>query len=293
MKDQQIHPEDQISLSGFTNTVRAFFRLCFQLLDLLISAVVKGKYIILLALALGCVFGFYKYSKSAYQYKGTMLLRFNTLSPRTYGEILDQLNQLAATGSVQQLSDALKISSATASKIISIDSRTLYNQILSDTNSQVRDRVFKLTLTMQQEQSSADSLEQAFLQYLNSLPFVSASRQKEMQIQTDKLNYVTKELRKMDSSNLLLSSVQAYTRNPQSTNPTGFYIQYLLQEKENAQRQLAFEATAVAKVEGFRFVRVPGEFSAFKTVMKFAIVGLLLGILVAFLVHIRRNLMTS
>lgn len=293
MKDQQIHPEDQISLSGFTNTVRAFFRLCFQLLDLLIGAIIKGKYIIILALALGCALGFYKYSQSAYQFKGTMLVRFNTLSPRTYGEILDQLNQLAATGATQQLSDALKISPSTASKIISIDSRTLYNQILSDTNNQVRDRVFKLTLTMLQDQSPADSLEQAFLQYLNSLPFVSSSRQKEMQIQSEKLNYINKELRKVDSTNLLLTSVQAYTKNPQATNPAGFYIQYLLQEKENAQRQLAFESAAVAKVEGFRFVRVPGELSPFKTILKFGVIGLFLGILAAFLVHIRRNLMMA
>lgn len=292
MKDQQLHPEDHIYLSGFTNTARAFFRLLFRLLDLLISSLISGRFIILVALLLGIAFGLYRYSGTSYQYKGTMLIRFNTLSPRTYGELLDQLNQLASTGSVKELSNALKVTPQTASAITAINSRTLYNMVLSDTNSQVRDRVFKITLTLQNDQTPADTLNQAFLNYLNTLPFVVSSRQKEKDIQTEKLAFINKELHKLDSANTLLSSVQAYTKNNNIVNPTGFYIQYLVQEKEAAQRMMAFEATAVSKVEGFRFIRDPGEISWKAPVIKYGAIALFLGVLLSFIITVRRKLMT-
>lgn len=292
MRDEQLHPEDHIYLSGFTNTARAFFRLLFRLFDLLIISIVSGRFIILIALLLGIAFGLYRYSGSSYQYKGTMLIRFNTLSPRTYGELLDQLNQLASTGSVKELSDALKIAPQTAAAITAINSRTLYNMVLSDTNSQVRDRVFKITLTLQNDQTPADTLSQAFLNYLNSLPFVVSSRQKEKEIQAEKLAFINKELHKLDSANTLLSSVQAYTKTGNTVNPTGFYVQYLLQEKEAAQRMIAFESTAVSKVEGFRFVRDPAEISWKRPLIKYALVAALLGVLLSFIITIRRKLMT-
>lgn len=292
MKDQQLHPEDHIYLSGFTNTARAFFRLLFRLFDLLIISIISGRFIIFIALLLGIGFGLYRYSGSSYLYKGTMLIRFNTLSPRTYGELLDQLNQLASTGSVKELSDALNIAPQTAAAITAINSRTLYNMVLSDTNSQVRDRVFKISVTLQNDQIPADTLSQAFLNYLNSLPFVVSSRQKEKEIQAEKLAFINKELHKLDSANTLLSSVQAYAKTGNTVNPTGFYIQYLLQEKEAAQRMMAFESTAVSKVEGFRFVRDPAEISWKRPVIKGGLVGLLLGILLSFIITIRRKLTT-
>lgn len=289
MKETNIHPEDQIQMPGFRQIIRAAFRLLFQLLDLSFNALVKGKYIILTGIVLGLIAGFFYANSRSQVYRATMIVKYNTLSPQTYAGIIGQLNQL--TGGKGDLATALKIPNTEAWNIISLEAQTVYNTPVFDTAAQSR-AYFRINVVTQKPMAEGYPLQEALLTYLNNRPYVIQSKEAERKIYTEKLEFLNKELAKTEDPKAGFNQLLAFAKplNTNTVNPAGFYVQYLISEKEFAQRILLYDAKAISLIDGFKEFIDPPSLPLARPLILLAAAGAFLGFIIAFLVETRKKL---
>lgn len=295
MKETNIHTEDQIQLPGLRQVIRSLFQLFFRFCDLLWSALIKGKFLVIAGLVVGIAAGFGYFSTKTQSYQATMLVKVNTLTPKTYAGIVEQLNQLAFSGSAPALAAELKIPLPVAGNIMAIGTTNIYNEPIVDSTSQVRQQVFKIIVSQFRNIHSDSVLQNALLTFLNTRPYVKLVRETEKRIQTEKLDFLNKELAKPDVDKAGFNQLLAFSKiaSPNAVSPVGFYIQYLMQEKEAVQRILMNDTDAVSLLDGFKTIIVPTHISWVRPVFLLGAVGLLFGFIIAFLVEARKKLMPT
>ena len=299
MSEKNIHPEDQIDLSGvravFYGLLRAFFK-CLSFIGLVIR---RNKYVISLSLALGMALGYIYYAKKPSHYKATMVVRFNMLTKEIYGEMVEQLNHLIAYAPRARLARDLQVSQNVSDKLIFVEAQNLDNGYLVNDTSTKIDQPFKITISLRDDYDFAlDTLQTGILNYLNGSPFLKAAREQQTEMEQFRLESLDKDLAKLDTlkteyNRFLASSRMSATFYNNASNPADFYSQTLnlLLQREATIESLKVDSLPVVVMDGFKLTERPGPGSIPRLVILFGIVAGVITFLVAFMVEARRRIM--
>ena len=114
--------------------------------------------------------GYLYYVSRPVHYKVSMVVEFNELSKRTFGEMIEQLNNL--TGS-PRLAAELKMPPESVAGISSILARDMNDDPLKQDTSTRKWQPFKIVVWVNNA-NVPDTLEEAIVSYLNNTPFFKA-----------------------------------------------------------------------------------------------------------------------
>lgn len=299
MSTKETHPDDQITFSNLRITVRYFLKQFFRFCSFLQLVIDKGRFIMLGGLLLGMIPGFLYYYQSPKYYKGTMILTSTKLYKKTFADIVEQLNTVTASGISTSLSKELKISPATAQEIRYFDTKNTFDKPLKEDTSTKLNQPFKIIVGLNQT-DSITQIQDALMAYLNNRPQLKHIREQEAIIYTAKLQQLDRELANIDSlktefNHFLATSKISATVYSSAINPAEMYQQSinLIKEKENTQRLLNIENNAVSLLDGFKVSISARPVSLTRLVLITGTLGIVLGFMVAFLLELRKKVLTD
>ncbi len=271
------------------------FRFLVRILDFINGTLFRNKWLILGGLLIGLVLGYLYYNSRKNSYKVSMIVEFTELNKRTLAEMFSQLNTLILTGSHQQLANELQVSVPVARNIGFIETFNINNEPLyKDTST--RDQTFKVVVSVNNNQIT-DTLQSAFIRYLNTNPYLLQVKSAQKKIAEYKLAFIDNELVKLDSlkseyNRFLSQSKTTSTFYNNAINPAEIYQQStnLMNERERTSRWLELNASPVNVVSGFKMPVKPISSSMQKWLLIFGFGGLLLGFLIALFRELKRTL---
>src|ERR1700739_829615 len=121
--NKEVHTEDNINISAIRSFVISLFRGFFQFLSFSAFVCRTKKLLLLAGLVTGLFLGmFYYYLAQTRYYQASMILVDPKMPVKVYAGILEQLNMLARTHSLDKLSNELKLSPANTTNILYFDS---------------------------------------------------------------------------------------------------------------------------------------------------------------------------
>jgi uncharacterized protein involved in exopolysaccharide biosynthesis len=299
MSEQNIHPEDQVSLSGLKNIIKEFVVLFFRAISFIGDVIRKWTFLLLAGLICGLALGYVYHAFQPKFYKVSMVVMFNELNKKFYAEILDQLNKLTTSGSTQKLAAALQVSDQVAGSVLSIDSRNMNDEPLrNDTSSKVR-QLFKIIVRLNDNKSS-DNLQNGILNYLNNGPFLKHVKDEQRKSYLAKISFINEELAKLDSlkneyTRFIASSKISATFYNNAFNPTEIYIHSnnLVNQRESLLNLVSIEGTAVSLVDGFKITSSPQSSSLLRYLLITGGLGLVAGLILGFYIEARKRLIRS
>ena len=117
--NKEVHPEDNINISAIRSFVISLFRGFFKFLAFSAFVCRTKKLLLLGGLVTGLFLGmFYYYVAQTRYYQASMIMVDTKMPVKVYAGILEQLNMLAKTHSLNRLSNELKLSDANTNNIL-------------------------------------------------------------------------------------------------------------------------------------------------------------------------------
>lgn len=293
MPENEHKSDDFISIDSIKNIFLDFFRFVFRTIDFILISIQRKLGLFLFCCALGLVSGYIYYWQNPRYYHAEMIVQSNTLSKKTYNEIVQNLNDLIGSQSYGALSSQLKIDHDKARDILSIMAVTISNVSLnSDTSTKVSD-AFKIQLKARST-SSIPIFQDALLKYFKNSPYLRLIKEGEKRIYEEKLAFINLEQRKLDSLvstyNMAVSQMKMPTTfYNNAMDPAGLY-QYALKldsVKERTQKWLNNESEAILLIDGFKTPANPQSVSLMLSLLIGFLFGVLLGILLVILSVLR------
>lgn len=298
MSEKNHISEDYISLSGFGKGVRDVLHAFFWFLSFLNIVLIKSRYYILAGLLGGLILGYLYYKTRPTYYKASMVVEFNELTKKTYAEMIEQLNKLTGPGSGERLGQALNIPVEAAARVALIEPKDMNDNPLKLDTSTRKWQPFKISLRLT-DNSVADTLQDAIVNYLNSRPLLKKIKYEQRKISFEKLAFINSDLQKLDSLkieyNRFLSRPNVATFYNNAFNPAELYVQSsnLTKEKETLMRWLAIDSAAVSVIDGFKVSASPQSIGLFKSLLIFGAIGLLIGYLIGFMKETKKKVSGS
>ena len=258
--NKEVHPEDNINISAIRSFVISLFRGFFKFLAFSAFVCRTKKLLLLTGLVTGLFLGmFYYYVAQTKYYQASMLMVDTKMPVKIYAGIIEQLNMLAKTGSIDRLSSELKVSHANAANILYFDSRNMMQEPLESDTSTKMNTTFQVIMGIRHN-NSPDSIQNALVNYINNLPYLQQISRVQYESDSEKIQQITADLDKLDTLksqyNKFIGSIRIVTptTNPvynDAINPAQIYAQTLLlmQERERARRELYTENNAVQVVD--------------------------------------------
>lgn len=297
MNEKNMHPEDQFNLSNLKNIVRSALRSFFRFCSFVEVTIENGRFIMLgLGLA-GCILGGVYYFSSTKSYKASMVVTYNKLTKRTFGEVIAQLDLLTSTGTASKLAKELKIPTDIAVNINFIESTTISNLTLMEDTSTKVNQPFKINVGLSKS-DSIESIQNALLAYLNNIPYLKHLNDEERKIFTERLSFIERELEKLDTLeseyNQFLSSTKvSSTFYNNAINPAEIYVQSntLIQQRESLLRSLNIDNNTVSLIDGFKPTVLSRPISLMRTLLLTGSLGIIAGFIISFLMETRKKVM--
>ena len=296
MTEKNIHPEDQVNLASFKSLVRSSLRLFFRFCTFLQVVIENGRFIMLGCGLAGCLMGAAYYYSNKKSYRASMVVTYNKLSKRTYGEVLNQLNMLTGGAGYNKLASELNISLNCANNINNIDARNFYDLPLMEDTSSKMNQPFKINISLNNA-DSIETIQKAILAYLNNRPYLKKIREEERKIYIERLQAIERELIKLDTLksefNQFLSSskISSTTFYNNAINPAEIYVQsnHLIDQKEGILRSLNIDDYTVSLIDGFKPSALSRPLSLVQVLLISSSLGIILGFLVSFLIETRKK----
>lgn len=297
MTEKQYNSEDQVALPGIRTFIREVLAVFFNLLSFIEHVIRKKKWFIIVGLILGIAFGFLYFQTKREHFKASMVVSFNKLTKKTYAEMLSQLDVLSYTGSSSKLATELNISEQAAASIIYVESKNLNNEALeSDTSTKIH-QPFKITVGIL-DKTYADTIQNAFIGFMNSRPLVKKLGEIERKYYADKLIYLDRQLAKIDTliseyNQFLATSKISSTVYNNAIDPATIFEQsnLLIAEKERTLKYITIESDAVVLIDGFKTTMFPQQSSLAVYLLIMGPIGLLLGLLIGLLIETKKKVM--
>ena len=294
MNERQYHSEDQINFAGLKNTVWAFLQEFFRFIAFTQNTIRRK----LLYIIGGAIFGvgiaiiYFNYKPQVY--KADMLLIFNRLTKRTYGEVLSQLNMMVTTGAHDRLANDLQITPDLARQIILIDGTNMNNRpLITDTSSRPN-QAFKINIVLKSN-VAVDALEKGLVSYINNLPYLKKVAEIERQNQQDRLSSIEKDLAKLDTlkteyNRFLASSKTPSTVYNSAVNPAEFYEQSTMLHnlRDMSRRTLYVEDNALSVIGPLKVIKTPRSRPLLDLMLIIGSIGLFTGFLLGLLIETRQ-----
>ena len=272
------------------------FRFLVRIIDFFNTVLFRNKFLILGGLMAGLLLGYLYYNSRKNSFKISMIVEFTELNKKTFAEMFTQLNTLILTGSHQQLANELQVSVPVAKSIGMIETFNINNEPLyKDTSTRVN-QTFKIVVAVNNN-GMTDTLQAAFLRYLNNNPYLLQLKSAQKKLAEHKLNFIDNELVKLDSlkseyNRFLADSKNTSTFYNNAINPADIYQQStnLMNERERTSRWLELNLYPVNVVSGFKMPVRPVSSSLQKLLLVFGIAGMLLGFLIGLFREMKRTL---
>jgi hypothetical protein len=263
--NKEVHPEDNINISAIRSFVISLFRGFFKLLAFSAFVCRTKKLLLLAGLVTGLFLGmFYYYVAQTKYYQASMLMVDTKMPVKIYAGIIEQLNMLAKTGSIDRLSSELKISHTNAANILYFDSRNMMQEPLESDTSTKMNTTFQVIMGIRNN-NSPDSIQNALVNYINNLPYLQQISRVQYESDSEKIQQITTDIQKLDTLKTQynkfisafrtvspVSSSSVYPDNYNDAfNPAQVYAQTLLlmTERDRARRELEVENNAVLVVD--------------------------------------------
>jgi hypothetical protein len=187
------------------------------------------------------VFAGYLYKNATgYKYfESEMACQYNSMNNKFYGELIQKLDMLANTGSVNTLSKTLNISEAQAQQILSISAVNIFGSPLYEDNTAPDKKPIYIRLKATDRNVFAP-MEQAIIKYLNgNSPYREKQKQLEFTFTEEKIKYLNRNLALSDS---IINDFGIYLKNGRtvSADTSGkiFNINSMFRLKEQMEDKL-------------------------------------------------------
>jgi len=285
MTAKDSYDNDVITINSLRDSFLDFLILLYTSVKYIFRFFFQYKKTILLCMVLIAGIGVFLAFRTREVYSLKMIVSHNDLTKRTYAEAIEQLNKLADSKSVSQLSLNMSTSETMVRNIKALKTYNLDGDPLLTDTSNSKDLPFIITAEVY-DNLIADSLQERLLNYFNGNPYLKKKKETQKKIYEEKLLFITDELAKLDSLkhqyNLFLgSSGKTAMFYNNAFNPAEIYqrsneYQYL---KETIITWLNNEYQTIKLIEGFKPSLKP--ISGFKSriILYFMVAGFLLGCL--------------
>ena len=297
MPNQPPLPEDEIRLPAFRNIIKEFFQFIFWVVGYLTLVFVRNLVLIAVGFVIGGVLGYLYFRSGPTHYKGTMIVRNNELTKRTYGEMMTQLNNVAA--SKAKLATELNTSEQIAREIVFFDSKNMDDDpLIADTSTKLQ-QSFKIIVGLT-NLGSADTAQKLLVSYINNRPYLKNLREEQTRLYQDRLKFVENELQKLDSlqreyNRFLGTSRISATFYNNAFNPAELYGQsvFLFNQREQTLKWLNLDKDAVQVVDGLKVRSSPSSMGPVKAILVFGLIGMFIAFCIGFYRETRKRLGTS
>jgi hypothetical protein len=216
MNDNEANRDDELSFGDFKNQLtqlRLFLRSTFA-----IAWRTTKRYAILVIIlfAVFAVVGYKQYKDSKlFEAKASFI--YSELQKKTYGEMLDKVEDMVKAKSYHRVASALAIPVEEARSIISISAQNIYGSKLSEDITE-RNKIFYVEVSATQSKVF-DSLQYSIEYYLNHNVLVKELVAKRSRMLQQKIAYLKTEMVMMDS--LKAAYTRSLAQSSGSVYPTG------------------------------------------------------------------------
>jgi hypothetical protein len=293
MTDLNKQSEDYISLSTIKNAIWEFIHFVFRFFSFILSAIVRYKYLFFGTIIVSVLLAYlYSTIKSPY-YETEMIVQQNNLPRKAYGEIIYNLDALTSSHSYGDLANELKISRDDARHITSMEPLSLSNDPLSQDTSSLVGLPLKIKVKVK-DNNMIPRLQTALVNYLNNNPFVKNTRESQKMVFTQKLEFIDREQKKLDSLKETYNRTLATMRLPTTFYNNGLdpaeiykHSMDLASQKAIILRWLNEESNGVLLIDGFKRPENPQSVSRTKIMLFGLIFGLALGLILSILAALK------
>lgn len=293
MKEPLIKSDDQITLFEVKNSLRTTLQIGYYFLSLLWQSFRKGILPVAISVIVFGAIGYYRFTSHKPPYHATILVQYNTSNGATIAEILEKINQLAKSESYSTIASLLKIPGEDATNLISIAPRSLTNNTLNIPDTVNTGNIFKVGFLFRRQDSSTAVIQKAIINYLNNQPFLKKSRAIQQSVEQQKLSIVNKKLRWIDSSSYQFTQIPDSSGKLPAENTSLYALDNLLSEKIAAIHSVSADSAAVTLVDDLTPIIIPVEKSLSRVVLEYAAIGLIIGVVIAFMVTVRKKMRSA
>jgi hypothetical protein len=313
--NKEVHPEDNINISAIRSFVISLFRGFFKFLSFSAFVCRTKKLLLFGGLITGLFLGmFYYYVAQTRYYQASMLMIDTKMPVKVYAGIIEQLNMLAKTNSLNKLSSELKLTPADATNILYFESRNMMGEPLESDTSSKLNQPFQVIVGIRNN-NSPDSIQNALVNYFNNLPYLQAITAVQHTSDSEKIQQITADLERLDtlkmqynkfigsirvssSSSSAASSAEGSGSAPvynDAINPAQIYAQTLLlmTERDHAKRELYAESNALLVVDRIKTADTVKSKSLPELLVILGGGGLLLAFLIGTLIEIRKKVLND
>lgn len=297
MDEKQYHAEDQINLIGLKNLFYSFLRAIFRFVEFTQLVIRKKILYIIIGAILGSGIGLIYYYYKEKTYSASMTLFLNKLTPKAYGTVLENLNNLIAYGSANEVAAKLQIPVDVALKLRMIDGQNMMERpLITDTSTKVY-QLIRVNI-LASAPLPVDTLQAGLVNFFRNLPFLKKIAEVEKQYLADRIRILESDLKKLDTLKTEVNRFLATSKVPttvysSAVNPAQIYEQtsLLLKELEDAYGQLYVQNDPVSVVDGFNLTRSPNGMALAELLLIFGSIGLFAGFLFGLLVETKHHVL--
>lgn len=211
---QGTEQDDELSFQDFKQQLQQL-RKFLQSLLLVAGRSIKRYYLLLILLLAGCAaWGYYQY-KNSKVFEARTSYVYIELQKKTYGEMIDKLQEMVLSGSRRRLAEALHISAEQANSIVALRAENMFGAKLSEDVTEEK-KVFYINV-MATNNKVFDTLQHALENYLNNNILVKETVGRKRKIMEQKVAYLESALAMLDSLKM------AYTKSLDKPSAGGLY----------------------------------------------------------------------
>ncbi len=286
---------DPIPAVSFTALVGFVLKALLTAIGDFVRFIGRHKLLILVFSVFGILFGIFQFNVSPQYFKLKMIVRHTELNKNIYAQILDNLNQMAETGSHPSLGSSLKLDSATAHNVLQITSFNIEGADLRKDTTTTNEGMFIIQCNIR-DTRIADTLEKALVNYFNTNVFLSKLKGDKLQIRQERLQFMDEELQKIDSlkdayTKALAAGKALPSGSSTETSPADIYKESDLLSAQRAllQEWLLQGKLSVVAVDGFKPTAVPASLSIRNQILLNFLIFFLLGTLLAGILEFQKT----
>jgi hypothetical protein len=281
---------DNIAPISFSALLAVFFADFFRLVRQFIVFLLRHKILLVIFTITGLGIGIFLFNLTPPTYKLSMIVRPTELSEKVFGEMLKNLNDLAASGSRDELAKNLHINLGTSQKIIKISGINIQDiELIKDTTLK-NDRPFVIELLVR-DNGIADSLQNAIVGYFESNPYLTKLKNDKIALYNKRVDFINSELKKLDSLKEIYNRFLGLSKTPtmyynNSMDPVKIYeISSTYDAEKNAiEEWLMQNKNVLGVVDGVKPSRLPFSTGMHRVALLYGLIFFLIGCLLGLII---------
>jgi hypothetical protein len=284
MTDLRDNSEDYISLESVKTFFFRLFKSLFGMLDYF-SWLLRKYWLLFLLLTFATTsIGYLLGHIVTFNGDLTLLVKFNDLTPNTYLELIDPVNELATSRAYERLATELGIKEDEAAQIsrVTMEKTGKEDVLMDDT---LKRPPFLITITLRSI-AYADVIQSAFISYINNSPYIKQLKDGQLAYYQDELSFINNELRKLDSLKTEYNRSINSGKNPtiyyNAFDPADIYVRsaVLMEKKEKVDFWFATQQKAMSLIKAVKLEKVASKRS-FEALFWGFVIGVLGSALIA------------